>query len=384
MHSSYIPSPELLEAFLQAFPSGALEPPTLAELRQLVDAAFWASLRTEEGQGVRPALVLAPAGAASEAFEFSESAPLTAEHLANLSPALRHPDVHVGIWKYEDGLRLWGLVLSPIEGALGIRATSPGVLQLSAGPQLVARLSGQRAQFVADGDALQFNELLTRALGLTSDIWLRAHQSDYLRHIARRMREHGRGGTLLIVPRPDGAWTETVRIHHRLVLPVQDIVNAWRDETEASRRQSASAMILPIDVSHESSVERADALVAERIAHRRARSLSDRIGDVTAMDGAAVVTHELALLGFGAKITTDVVPPSILEIRPVVGAAFEQRKLETLGGMRHQSAARFVTAQRDCVALVVSQDGMVSLFSWLDEEQAVLVVRELELLLWSA
>jgi hypothetical protein len=102
------------------------------------------------------------------------------------------------------------------------------------------------------------------------------------------------------------------------------------------------------------------------------------------MDGAAVVTHELALLGFGAKIITDVVPPKILGIRPVVGDALEQRSLESLGGMRHQSAARFVTAQRDCIALVVSQDGMVSLFSWLEDERAVLVARELELLLWSA
>jgi hypothetical protein len=125
-------------------------------------------------------------------------------------------------------------------------------------------------------------------------------------------------------------------------------------------------------------------MVAENIAYHRARSLSDRIGDVTAMDGAAVVTHELALLGFGAKIITDVVPPKILGIRPVVGDALEQRSLESLGGMRHQSAARFVTAQRDCIALVVSQDGMVSLFSWLEDERAVLVARELELLLWSA
>jgi hypothetical protein len=60
----------------------------------------------------------------------------------------------------------------------------------------------------------------------------------------------------------------------------------------------------------------------------------------------------------------------------------EPSALEMLGGMRHQSAARFVTAEPECVVLVVSQDGVVSLFSWLDAEHAVVVARELELLLW--
>ena len=55
-----------------------------------------------------------------------------------------------------------------------------------------------------------------------------------------------------------------------------------------------------------------------------------------------------------------------------------------LGGTRHQSAAAFVAAQPACIALVVSQDGVVSLFSWLQEERAVLEARELELLLWSS
>jgi hypothetical protein len=384
MQSSYTPPAELLERLLLAFPLDAPARPTLDELQRLIDATFWASLRTDEGQPARPALSLVPPGVASEAFEFSESLSLSVEHLAQLSPALRHPDVHVGVWRHQGGLSLWGLLFSPVDSSLRVRATSPGVLHLSAGPHLVATLAGERGQLVAAGQAFQFNELLTRALGRTADLWLRARQNDYLRHIARRMREHRRGGTLVIVPRPDGPWTRHLSLRHRLVLPVQDIVNAWRDETEASQRQNAAAMIPPGDVSPESLEERASAMVAENIAYHRARSLSDRIGDVTAMDGAAVVTHELALLGFGAKIITDVVPPKILGIRPVVGDALEQRSLESLGGMRHQSAARFVTAQRDCIALVVSQDGMVSLFSWLEDERAVLVARELELLLWSA
>jgi hypothetical protein len=203
-----------------------------------------------------------------------------------------------------------------------------------------------------------------------------------LRHIARRILEHGRGGILVIVPSLEGTWTKSLRIRHQFVAPLRDIVNAWRDEADANLRHSVSETVLPAHVSTETLMDRANSIVEASVARDRARALSDRIGDVTAMDGAAVVTHELALLGFGAKIVTDVVPPKILEIRPVVGAAFERTSLDALGGTRHQSAARFVAAHRDCVALVISQDGMVSLFSWFEENDAVLVARELELLLW--
>ncbi len=382
MNSSYVPPIGLLEEFLRAFPRDGPVPPTLDELRLLVSTTFWASLRTQEGQPARPALSLVPQEAATDAAQFSKMIPLSVEDLAKLSPAFRHADVYAGIWRHQGGLALWGLLLAPVDRALRIRALSPGVLHLSAGPSLLATLSGERAQLVAPDRALQFNELLTRALGLTSDLWLRSRQNDYLRHIARRMLEHGRGGTLVIVPGPDGEWTNTLRIRHQFVRPLRDIVNAWREEADANLRHSVSETVLPADVSITTLVDRANAIVEASIARDRARALSDRIGDVTAMDGAAVVTQELALLGFGAKIVTDVLPPKILEIRPVVGAAFERSSLDALGGTRHQSAARFVAAHRDCVALVISQDGMVSLFSWFEEDDAVLVARELELLLW--
>jgi hypothetical protein len=382
MNSSYVPPAGLLEEFLAAFPLDGLLAPTLDELRLLVSTMFWASLRMQEGQAARPAVLLIPPDVATDAAQFYDFASLSVEDLAKLSPAVRHADLYAGIWRHDGGLGLWGLVLAPADPVLRIRATSPGVLHLSAGPNLLARLAGERAQLVAPDRALQFNELLTRALGLTSDSWLRSRQNDYLRHIARRILEHSRGGTLLIVPSPEGPWTKTVRIRHRFVLPLEDIVNAWRDETNASMRQGVEATMPAEHVSRSTLVNRSRAVVEATIARDRARSFSDRIGDVTAVDGAAVVTQELALLGFGAKIATEVVPPKILEIRPVVGAGYEETSLDMLGGTRHQSAARLVAAHRDCVAFVISQDGMVSLFSWFHEESAVLAARELELLLW--
>jgi hypothetical protein len=52
--------------------------------------------------------------------------------------------------------------------------------------------------------------------------------------------------------------------------------------------------------------------------------------------------------------------------------------LEDVGGTRHQSAARFTAANRDAVALVISQDRHLSVLSWDKALDAVAVVRNAE------
>ena len=55
-----------------------------------------------------------------------------------------------------------------------------------------------------------------------------------------------------------------------------------------------------------------------------------------------------------------------------------QCELEDLGGTRHQSAARFVNANRNCAAVVVSSDGPMSFFSWSKKSQCVFVVKNVD------
>jgi len=52
--------------------------------------------------------------------------------------------------------------------------------------------------------------------------------------------------------------------------------------------------------------------------------------------------------------------------------------LDDLGGMRHQSAARFVQANPRAVAVVVSQDRHVSVMNWEDPLESVCVIRNAE------
>ena len=91
-----------------------------------------------------------------------------------------------------------------------------------------------------------------------------------------------------------------------------------------------------------------------------------------------VVTQDLRVLGFGAKIAAGNVA-TVNIFLPLQGAQdIVPTPLERCGGTRHQSAARFVDANRDAVAVVVSQDRHLSVFSWDDTMDAVVMVRRAE------
>jgi hypothetical protein len=104
------------------------------------------------------------------------------------------------------------------------------------------------------------------------------------------------------------------------------------------------------------------------------------IASLAKVDGAVVMTRDMRLLGFGAKIEfnsgTDV---PVCKFKPTPGVQeVVPLPLENLGGMRHQSAARFIMQNKDAVAIVVSQDRHVSLMNWEDELKSVCVVRNAE------
>ena len=89
------------------------------------------------------------------------------------------------------------------------------------------------------------------------------------------------------------------------------------------------------------------------------------------------MTRDMNILGFGAKIATqgDAVPAGhIFDPQPGKQEVVLSH-LEDLGGTRHQSAARFVAANRDAVALVISQDRHLSVMHWDTELDSVAIMR---------
>src|SRR5690242_3168858 len=63
------------------------EPLAIASLRALIEATFWASLRSDEGRPTRVRISVAPA-ATAPTYQLHEALPFTEETIARLAPAV--------------------------------------------------------------------------------------------------------------------------------------------------------------------------------------------------------------------------------------------------------------------------------------------------------
>ena len=116
---------------LPATPAGIVpRPPASAMVAAAVDAAFWASLRPEEGRTPRVSLALVPPAQAGQPMPFERSIPLGADALARLAPAVEGPGIHLGVWGDQGDLRVWGAVRVLPEFCLVVEVIEPGLLVL--------------------------------------------------------------------------------------------------------------------------------------------------------------------------------------------------------------------------------------------------------------
>jgi len=107
-------------------------------------------------------------------------------------------------------------------------------------------------------------------------------------------------------------------------------------------------------------------------------------GQLTAVDGAVIVNDDVKVLAFGAKIKpvdTRKSPETLFVSEASAGSVPMEVSLSEFGGTRHQSAAQFVFDQRQSVAFVASQDGMMTLLTWHESVGRVAAVRHIELTL---
>ena len=113
------------------------------------------------------------------------------------------------------------------------------------------------------------------------------------------------------------------------------------------------------------------------------RGAVDFLAGWTAVDGATVISDRFALLASGVKIVSRDASRRIgkvLVTEPVEGSEPAIVELSQLGNTRHLSAAQFVHDQRDALALVASQDGRFTVFSW-SESRNIVHAHRLESLL---
>ena len=318
--------------------------PSAEAIEGLIDAAFWASLRREEGYSPRISLAfLAPADA-SDALLFERVLPVAPGALTRVAPAVERPGVHLGVWQDAGDLYVWGTTRAIPKYCFVLEVSAPGLL-------VVKHHSGEEAgKFVnvavLEGDAIKLVDeyapsqpecpaLVSSLLGFTSPaLW--AHSVNVLVQLAVSMRAHGRGGCLLVVPAEGEDWRES------MVTPLGYAVTP------------PFTKLAELNTEAEDSREELDRTV-------------EWIAGLTAVDGAAVMNDRYELLGFGGKIMRRRRYPQVEQVvvtEPVRGAAAMMVSPEELGGTRHLSAAQFVQDQHDAIALVASQDGRFTIFEW--------------------
>ena len=324
--------------------------PDAGAIEAIIEAAFWASLRREEGYLPRISLAFVAPEAVEWSLRFERRLPLAAQPLTRLSPAVERPGIHLGVWREGGQFFVWGATRNLPALCLVLEVLAPGLLVIkhSRGDEAekfvnVAVIQGDEVKMVDEQSLRQPDcpDLLTSLLGLDTQ-HASSESVSVLIHLAVSMRAHGRGGSLLVVPANTERWRESV---------VQPVLYG---------------LVPPFSVLAQLLGERVDERPGRRWADAL-RNAVDGVAGLTAVDGATVITDQHEVLAFGVKIVRrdgSSLVSEVIMTEPIEGARAEVVEPAQLGGTRHLSAAQFVRDQHDAVALVASQDGRFTVFAW--------------------
>ena len=336
--------------------NGAPEPDDRT-IEEIVSAGFWASLRREEGRSPRISFAYVPPDREEARIVFARPLPLDPGILAKVAPAVERPGIHLGVWRVEGQLHVWGATHRLPPHCFVLEVVEPGLLVVKRRRRReddkyanVAVLQGDQVRVVDQrgSDLAQRLPAIASSLGFgSSRAW--ADRLNVIVQLALSMRAHGRGGSLLVVPHVSDSWRQSV---------VHPIAYAVEPSFAALARLLQSGPPPESDETWRDHV----------------RTLVDAIAGLTAVDGATVITDLYELLAFGVKIRrrpSSAQVERVVAMEPVVGARPALVEPSQLGGTRHLSAAQFVQDQQQALALVASQDGRFTVFGWASAEGAV-------------
>jgi hypothetical protein len=333
-----------IHAHFERHPAPAVAP-GLDAIEAMIEAAFWASLRREEGFMTKISLALTPPDGEGVALRFERPLQLAAQPLTRLAPAVERPGIHLGVWREGGQLQVWGATRRLPPYCLAVEVIAPGLL-------VVKHSRGEAEKFVnvavLEGDEIKIIDeeagrlpdcpgVLTSLLGFETA----SGSATVLVQLAISMRAHGRGGSLLVVPAGSERWRESVRhpMSYALDPPFTGLADlVARGEEGAALRRGV-----------------------------------DGVAGLTAVDGATVISDRYEVLAFGAKIVGRglTLVNEVVLTEPIEGFRAEATEPGQMGGTRHLSAAQFAYDQRDSVALVASVDGRFTVMAWSGCEEMV-------------
>jgi len=332
--------------------------PDTAAIEAMIDAAFWASLRREESYVPKISLAFLAPDHTGHPLIFEQPLALDAASLVRLAPAVERAGIHIGVWRRNGELIVWGTAHAIPTLCLVIEVAAPGLLVVkhhrgeeTAKYVNVAVLEGDQIKVVDEQSTStppDCPSLLSSLLGFDSPgTWVSS--VNLLVQLAVSMRAHGRGGLLLVVPAAGESWHESIvqPIQYAIAPAFGQLALLNRDAPEVKRTRAWQDEVSRVVAS---------------------------IAGLTAVDGATVMTTDYDVLAFGAKISRKKGSPQVEQVavtEPIQGGAATTQHPTQLGGTRHLSAAQFVHDQHDAVALVASQDGRFTVFAWSGCEETV-------------
>ena len=334
----------------------APQPPARV-IEAILDAAFWSSLRKEEGHSPKISIAFLPPEQAIKPLLLEKHLPLNPNVLTKLAPGVERGGIHLGVWHDGYDLYIWGTTLNIPDYCFVVDVSDPAVLVVKHRRihgfgkfTNVAVLKGDRIKIVNESPPQKGDcpSILLALLDLSiEDAWNDA--ANILIQLAVSMRAHGRGGLLIVVPQNTDAWEESVihPINYRLSPAFKGLANLLqKDKNEGSEIFWQTALTREIEY----------------------------LAGLTAVDGATIISNNYELLAFGAKLARANSNAHIQEIsfvEPINNIEPIITHPAKLGGTRHLSAAQFIFDQRNALALVASQDGNFTIFSWSESLQMV-------------
>jgi hypothetical protein len=376
----------------------------MRKLKEILETVFYSSLEKEEGKQHHFSVMISPpesrfsellkgfthkhyVGYFNDVSSFET--PVKVSSLHKLAPAFEFTNRKLRLWFYKGNkVKIWGFANCYFDNScLEIRTFLPGqlVIQLTVEgfPKIRYLMNLSRTECVRDDFPLSEllfteDELKKRKDLSDRENWIRYHHRFHRRYgflidVINKITNHGHGGILLIVPDEN----------------IKDVLE------ESIKKPIPCSPDTKYDFIKRKLIDEENEYVNSDRTGNFNKSLpwlfnkdANFLGQITAVDGATIITKSFDVIAFGAKIESKKLKSIHDKLEyvwikePFVNFLEHQQEISDLGGTRHQSVAQFVFDQREknVFAIVASQDGKTSIIFWDDKRKMVTQFRHAEYL----
>jgi hypothetical protein len=347
------------------------------QLAELVNLCFWSSIAVEEGRPVTGSICICSPDEAPLARAFQVPEPVSVQILVALLSA--SPESPLAVHAGGRGPVIWGVLDAVPISRLRIRLAAAGTVVASSGRKVMAILQGGTVHVPKNPGDWDWMMIVAAALNRAYSLRDRMKLAARFLRVVATMYRHGHGGALVIAPVSTSSWKKDVTFSFSF-----DGSSARALRDRLLKWEEAEQLYHDLEASQNGATphEQLALLSQAANAHRELVNVTHHsIGDLSAIDGALVIDEDLTVLGFGANLQAESGQFIVKKVDALSGST-ERVSYSKLGGTRHQSAAQFVHENPEALVFVASQDGRLTLMTWVADSGEVAAIQNLEHFIW--